>query len=42
MFAKDFFNEFNKSIFFGQDLKSSYSNKSFILLNNIFRKNEKN
>ena len=26
---------------FGQELKSSYSNKSFLLLSNMFRKNEK-
>ena len=28
--------------FLGQELKSSHSNKSFLLLNNVFRKNEKN
>ena len=29
---------FRSSLFFGQDLKSSYSNKSFLLFNNMFRK----
>ena len=33
-------NFLNLSIF-GQELKSSYSNKSFLLLNNMFKKNEK-
>ena len=28
--------------FLGQELKSSYSNKSFLLLNNMFRKNRNN
>ena len=27
---------------FGQELKSSYSNKSFLLFSNMFRKNGKN
>ena len=28
-------------LYIGQELKSSYSNKSFLLLNDMFRKNEK-
>ena len=27
---------------FGQELKKSYSNKPFLVLNSMFRKNEKN
>ena len=34
--------EFFKSIFFGQELNGSYSNKSFLLPNNMFKKHEKN
>ena len=39
MVAKVYCNEFSKS--FVQELKSSYLNKSFLLLNNMFGKNEK-
>ena len=39
-FAKDCCNEFSKCIF-GQELKSSYSNKSFLLPNSMLKKMKK-
>ena len=39
-FAKGCYNEFSKCVF-EQELKSSYSNKSFFLPNNMFKKMKK-
>ena len=39
--AKDYCDEFSKSIFFGAGVEDFYSNKSFLLLNNILKKKMK-
>ena len=39
--AIDCYNEFSKSIFFGAGVEEFLFKKSFLLLNNMFRKNKK-